>query len=107
MAKRTSAGNPALNRTAENVGAVLGRVAARLGALKKGASAGGGRTTASGKGAPKAARAPAALKDVSRKASNRHNATDGGHEHPKPQDQRANIRSKAPRTWSNRQPGRG
>ena len=27
--------------------------------------------------------------------------------HTKPEDQRAQIRMKAPRTWSNRQPGRG
>jgi hypothetical protein len=27
--------------------------------------------------------------------------------HTKPEDQRADIRMKAPRTWSNRQPGRG
>jgi hypothetical protein len=131
MAKRTSDGNPALNRTAESVGAALGRMAARFDAWKKDGAAltaelqglmasaervvsgvrppvgGGGTSKPPRKGTPKAAKASGAIKGMSQKAASRHNAMDGAREHTKPEDQRGNIRSKAPRTWSNRQPGRG
>jgi hypothetical protein len=133
VAKRQRAGNPTLNEAAENIGAALGQVAARLDrwtkerasiaadlrSLMQSASGmladlGGQAKPASGRrkgGRPQGSKVSDATREKLRAAWERRRAAasspGGGKKHTKPPDQRSTIRSTASRTWSNRQPGRG
>jgi hypothetical protein len=133
VAKRQRAGNQSLNEAAENIGAALGQVAARLDRWTKErasiaadlrrlmqsatgmlADLGGQARRTGGRrkgGRPQGSKVSDATKEKLRAAWERRRAAasgaGAGKKHTKPPDQRGTIRSKASRTWSNRQPGRG
>jgi hypothetical protein len=134
LAKKTenSPSSEMLNATAETIGSALGQVAARLDAWKKdraaiaadiqklaksaqamlaelGHAAETGFNQSRKGGRPKGTRVSDETKAKLREAWARRKAQAGPavQEHTKPADERANIRSKAPRTWTNRQAGKG
>jgi hypothetical protein len=129
VAKRRR-GDSTLNSTAENIGAALGHVAARLDRWKKdqasisadlqslltsaqemlgdlGGTAAKSFDQARKGGRPKGYKTSPATKAKLRAAWARRKASANVKAKRQPVDQRGIIRSKAPRTWSNRQPERG
>jgi hypothetical protein len=120
-----------LNGAAEQLGSALGHVAARIDRWKKdqasiaadlqnlmksaqkmlsdlGGSAAGGFKQARKGGRPKGYKTTPETRAKLRAAwARRKKTSDPAKASSKPVDQRSLIRSKAPATWSNRQPGRG
>jgi hypothetical protein len=120
--------NISLDAAAKRIGSTLGRLAGRAARLDKqrrelaeqirtaiaqgqallkslGGDAGTDRgPTAKGSGSSKTS---TESKEKIRESRKRGKVAAPANEHTKPGDVRANIRARAPRNWTNRQPGRG